>query len=84
MSCPYRNDHDIACDDASEHVHCAICSTRLNVLGVCPHHEEDGPDWAVANRIFCDFIHREKPFPPRLEVPSDDSGVEVTEYVDVW
>ena len=33
---------------------------------MCPHHHcVYGDDWAVANRIMCDFFHRKK-VPPRL------------------
>jgi hypothetical protein len=33
---------------------------------LCPHHHfVYGDDWAVANRIMCDFFHRKK-VPPRL------------------
>ena len=33
---------------------------------MCPHHHcVYGDDWAVANRIMCDFFHRKK-LPPRL------------------
>jgi hypothetical protein len=30
-----------------------------------------GDDWAVANRIMCDFFHRKK-VPPRLAPPERD------------
>ena len=34
--------------------------------GLCPHHHcVYGDDWAVANRIMCDFFHRGK-VPSRL------------------
>lgn len=46
---------------------CASCGLQLSgYAGLCPHHHcGDGDDWAVANRIMCDLLHREKE-PPRL------------------
>jgi hypothetical protein len=46
---------------------CAFCGLQLpGDAALCPHHHCacDG-DWAVANRIMCDFFHRKKA-PPRL------------------
>jgi hypothetical protein len=46
---------------------CASCGLQLSgEAGLCPHHHcVYGDDWAVANRIMCDFFHRQK-VPPRL------------------
>jgi len=46
---------------------CASCGLQLSGdAGLCPHHHcVYGDDWAVANRIMCDFFHRRK-VPPRL------------------
>jgi len=46
---------------------CASCGLQLTGdAGLCPHHHcVYGDDWAVANRIMCDFFHRKK-VPPRL------------------
>ena len=46
---------------------CASCGLQLSGdAGLCPHHHcVYGDDWAVANRIMCDFFHRGK-IPPRL------------------
>jgi hypothetical protein len=46
---------------------CASCGLQLSGdAGLCPHHHcVYGYDWAVANRIMCDFFHRKK-VPPRL------------------
>lgn len=46
---------------------CASCGLQLSgEAGLCPHHHcVYGDDWAVANRIMCDFFHRKK-VPPRL------------------
>ena len=46
---------------------CASCGLQLSGdAGLCPHHHcVYGDDWAVANRIMCDFFHRKK-VPPRL------------------
>lgn len=39
---------------------CASCGLQLTGdLGLCPHHHcVYGDDWALANRIWCDFFHR--------------------------
>jgi hypothetical protein len=46
---------------------CASCGLQLSgEAALCPHHHcVYGDDWAVANRIMCDFFHRKK-IPPRL------------------
>ena len=46
---------------------CASCGLQLTGdAGLCPHHHcVYGDDWAIANRIMCDFFHRKK-VPPRL------------------
>jgi hypothetical protein len=46
---------------------CASCGLQLSGdAALCPHHHcLYGDDWAVANRIMCDFFHRRK-LPPRL------------------
>ena len=46
---------------------CASCGLQLSgQAALCPHHHcVYGDDWAVANRIMCDFFHRKK-VPPRL------------------
>ena len=42
----------------------AVCvSCGLPLYGdadFCPHHECGYADWAVANRIMCDFVHRQR------------------------
>lgn len=50
---------------------CASCGLQLTGdAALCPHHHcVYGDDWAVANRIMCDFFHRGK-VPPRL-MPSE-------------
>jgi hypothetical protein len=38
---------------------CVACGqTSVGSDGLCPHHTVEDRDWAVANRIMCDFIHR--------------------------
>jgi hypothetical protein len=32
--------------------------------GVCAHHIATEVDWATANRVFCDLLHRRIPPPP--------------------
>jgi len=46
---------------------CASCGLQLSGdAALCPHHHcVYGDDWAIANRIMCDFFHRGK-LPPRL------------------
>jgi hypothetical protein len=46
---------------------CAACGLTLAGNGaLCQHHHYIyGDDWAVVNRIMCDFFHRGK-VPPRL------------------
>jgi hypothetical protein len=52
---------------------CASCGLQLTGdAGLCPHHHcVYGDDWAVANRIMCDFFHRKK-VPPRLSQSERD------------
>jgi len=52
---------------------CASCGLQLSGdAGLCPHHHcVYGDDWAVANKIMCDFFHRKK-VPPRLTQPERD------------
>ena len=64
---------------------CASCGlhTPANV-GLCPHHHGvyGGHDWAVANRIMCDFLHRQR-VPRRLtEAERDDDVNAVTHTPD--
>ena len=49
---------------------CASCGLELAIGAMlCPHHPLVlGDEWAAANRIWCDFIHRRKD-PARLEPP---------------
>lgn len=46
---------------------CASCGLPLfGNPALCPHHHcIYGDDWATANRIMCDFVHRKR-IPPRL------------------
>ncbi len=47
---------------------CASCGLQLSGdAALCPHHHcVYGDNWAAANRIMCDFLHRGKP-PRRLD-----------------
>jgi|RhiMetdeSRZDD1v2_1073273.scaffolds.fasta_scaffold2490802_1 hypothetical protein len=61
---------------------CASCGMRLaGDAALCPHHHfvYGHDDWAVTNRIICDFLHRKK-VPSRL-TPSerDDSWAYTSE-----
>ena len=44
---------------------CAVCGAT-NSAGdmICPHHIRREVDWAVANRVFCDLLHRRIEPPP--------------------
>jgi hypothetical protein len=45
---------------------CAACGLQTTGGDLCPHHHVVyGDDWAAANRILCDLLHRGK-VPPRL------------------
>lgn len=38
---------------------CVYCGLRLgDARDLCPYNTAYDPDWAVSNRIMCDFIHR--------------------------
>jgi hypothetical protein len=41
---------------------CALCGLTINTdAGICAHHHcSVGDDWATANRLICDFLHRGK------------------------
>lgn len=58
---------------------CASCglTTLSGDVALCPHHHAVyGDDWAIMNRIMCDFFHRGIE-PPRL--PKEDRD-DVTIY----
>jgi hypothetical protein len=48
---------------------CALCGLAINAeLDICPHHHSSMDDnWAISNRLICDFVHRGKlePLPDR-------------------
>ncbi len=49
---------------------CASCGTQSPVEdGICLHHIATEANWAIANRIFCDLLHRRIEPPP---VPSEE------------
>lgn len=51
---------------------CAWCGLPLSGdVDLCPHHHAGQPDdWAQANRIMCDFLHR-KQVPAVAEEPEE-------------
>ncbi len=55
---------------------CAACGVSLSGdAELCPHHDcMHGADWAMANRIMCDFFHRKK-VAPRLSQSERDGDV---------
>jgi hypothetical protein len=64
---------------------CPSCGLAIpDDVGLCPHHH-DGygcHDWAVANRIMCDFVHRRR-VPRRLKrAERDDDLTEFTRLPD--
>ena len=65
---------------------CASCGLdNPNNVGLCPHHHvTDGShDWAVGNRIMCDFLHRQR-VPRRLaEADRDESFAEGSILVQI-
>jgi hypothetical protein len=52
---------------------CASCGAQIPGDGaLCPHHDcVYGDQWATANRIMCDFLHRKRE-PERLEPAERD------------
>ena len=54
---------------------CASCGLQLSGdAALCPHHHcVYGDDWAVANRIMCDLVHRA--IVPRRLAPNDRDQV---------
>lgn len=45
---------------------CAQCGLLLATeAALCPHHTSLEENWAIGNRIMCDFFHRKK-IPARL------------------
>ncbi len=66
---------------------CASCGLQLlGDFALCPHHHYHcvyGDDWAVTNRVMCDFIHRKK-VPVRLPPGErEDSCAETRDVVSV-
>jgi hypothetical protein len=60
---------------------CASCGLTLSgTVALCRHHAVVcGQDWAVANRIFCDLIHRgvvPAASVPKLIAPTTRGGEE--------
>ena len=54
---------------------CAFCGLDTpHGVGLCPHHHGTSHDWAVANRIMCDFFHRQR-VPSRLKEADRDDGL---------
>lgn len=53
---------------------CASCGLRMSGdTALCPHHHAVyGDQWAVTNRIWCDYFHRERPLPRLPQSERDD------------
>ena len=64
---------------------CASCGSSLSGgVVLCSHHHTGQPDdWAQANRLMCDFLHR-KWIPSALEAPAEVDGTlaEIGESVE--
>jgi hypothetical protein len=64
---------------------CASCGLDTpDTVGLCPRHHDvaGGHEWAVANRIMCDFFHRRR-VPRRLtEAERGDDFAMVTHTLD--
>ena len=61
---------------------CASCGlTTPADVALCPHHHgiSSGHEWAVANRIMCDFFHRQR-LPRRLTEAERDDGVKAVTH----
>jgi hypothetical protein len=55
---------------------CVVCVQSSPGAGsLCPYHVSSEQDWAVANRIMCDFVHRA--IVPRRLAPADRDAVAV-------
>lgn len=52
---------------------CPACGLAVAGDGICVHHlNAQGDDWAVGNRIMCDFFHRKKLLPRLAQTERDD------------
>jgi len=64
---------------------CVSCGLNTpDGVELCPHHHgvSSGHDWAVANRIMCDFFHRQRA-PRRLKKGErEDDLSRVTQALD--
>ena len=64
---------------------CASCGIETSdEIGLCPHHQSvhGARDWAAANRIMCDFFHRQRVPRRLLEADRGDDVVTVTRSLD--
>lgn len=72
----------VCADDREKpHTHCPSC----NMQGAfCSHHASDQADqWALSNRIMCDFFHRGI-VPPRLPVAERGEFWETASDAAAW
>lgn len=66
-SCP------LSCGYPQEHLHCPVCSLAVVGHAMCQHHPVGvEPSWATANKIWCDFFHRQVPITRLSESDRDD------------
>jgi len=64
---------------------CSLCGWQMEGDGaICPYHyTREDRDWAIGNRIMCDFLHRGilLPEPPRLAAADERSELPIA-YLD--
>lgn len=54
------------CRSEIAHTHCVSCGLQITAtLPLCTHHHSANDDWAAANRLVCDGLHRGQ-WAPRL------------------
>ena len=62
-----------ACGRTDVHSHCCLCGLSYSGdVALCNHHVYGADDWAVANRLICDFVHRKivpRRLPPEAREP---------------
>lgn len=60
---------------------CASCGSSLSGdVDLCSHHHTgQADDWARANRLMCDFLHR-KWIPSAMETPDEVNGT----LAEIW
>lgn len=86
MTAPWCPRED--CTSEQVHQHCSSCGTHIFATGqeLCTHHHRpDVDDWARANRVYCDLIHRGI-MPPPVNLHLTDADLITTgwEGTQTW